>query len=248
MDYKGAQNPIYLVEPNVEAFKLLNGYNNIKLVTYAPELDENLEFTKHLVENNVMPSVGHSGATCNQVNKAIALGLDNFTHFHNGSSGHHHREPGVVTSGLLNKTAKVELIVDGIHLHPDAVKMVYNVKGYENIILITDAMRAKGCPDGEYDLGGQAVIKEGPKATLKEGGSLAGSVLEMNHALSNFMKFTGATHEEVFKMASLNAAKHLKLENKGSLQEGYDADITILDKDLNVLKTIVNGEVKYGKE
>jgi N-acetylglucosamine-6-phosphate deacetylase len=248
LDYKGAQNPIYLMDPNIEALKLLNLRKNIKIVTYAPELDPGYEFTKFLVDNNIIASVGHSGATCDVVNEAIELGLNNFTHFHNGTSGHHHREPGVVTSGLMNKDAKVELIVDGIHLHPTTVKAVYDIKGSENIILITDAMRAKGCQDGEYDLGGQTVVKDKNKATLKESGALAGSVLEMNQAIKNMLDFSKCSYEEAFKMASYNVAKHLKLDSKGEIAEGFDADITILDENLEVIKTIVSGEVKYEKK
>ncbi len=246
-DFIGAQNPVYQQDPNVEIFKLVNEENLIKVVTYAPELDENYELTKYLSKNNIVASVGHSGASTAVVNEAISHGLNNYTHFHNASTGHHHREPGVVTSGLMNKEVKVELIVDGIHVHPDVIKAVYKIKGYENVIIITDAMRAKGEPDGEYDLGGQVVIKKGNEARL-DTGVLAGSVLEMNVAVKNMVKFSGCLPEEAFKMASYNVAKHLNLTTKGQITEGYDFDITVLDENYNVLQTFVSGKEAYNEK
>ncbi len=246
-NYIGAQNPVYQQDPNAQVFELINSEDMIKVVTYAPELDDNFELTKYLSARNIVASVGHSGASCDVVNEAIKYGLNNFTHFHNASSGHHHREPGVVTSGLMNRDAKVELIVDGIHVNKDTVKAVYNIKGYENIILITDSMRAKGAADGEYDLGGQTVYKKGMEARLKSG-VLAGSVLEMNMAIKNMVEFTGCNVKEAFMMASYNVAKHLNLDTKGLIKEGYDFDVTVLDENFNVLQTFVAGEEAYTNE
>ncbi len=246
-NYIGAQNPIYQQDPNAQIFELVNDQEMIKVVTYAPELDDNFELTKYLSANNIVASVGHSGASCALVNEAIEHGLNNFTHFHNASSGHHHRKPGVVTSGLMNRDVKVELIVDGIHVNKDTVKAVYNIKGYENIILITDSMRAKGAVDGEYDLGGQTVYKKGMEARL-ESGVLAGSVLEMNIGIKNMVEFSGCSAKEAFMMASYNVAKHLDLKTKGLIKEGYDFDVTVLDENFNVLQTFVAGEEAYNNE
>ncbi len=246
-DYMGAQNPIYQQDPNVAMFDLVDERRLTKVVTYAPELDEDYAFTRHMRDLGVVASVAHSGATCNQINEAIANGMNNFTHFHNATTGHHHREPGVVTSGLMNRDIKVELIVDGIHLHPDTVKAVYNIKGYENIILVTDSMRAKGAKDGEYDLGGQTVYKNGMEARLASG-VLAGSVLEMNYAIKNMVEFTGCSEQEAFMMASYNVAKHLKLAKKGLIAEGYDFDVTVLDENFNVLQTFVAGEEAFNEK
>lgn len=244
--FMGAQNKLYQQDPNARILAMLNEDKLIKIVTYAPELDDDFEFTEYCRDNGIIASVAHSGASCGCVNKAIEHGLSNFTHFHNATTGHNHREPGVVTSGLSNKDVPVEMIVDGIHLHPDTVKMVYNVKGYENVILVTDSMRAKGAVDGEYDLGGQTVYKRGMEARLANG-TLAGSVLEMNYAIKNMIEFSGCTPEEAFKMASYNVAKHLKLDSKGSIKEGYDFDITVLDENYNVVQTFVNGKEVYNE-
>lgn len=239
-----AQNPKYIQVPNKKVFDELNVHHLVKLITYAPEDDIDLLFTKHLVHRGVIPSVGHSNATCKQVNDAIENGLGNFTHFYNASSGHHHRNPGVVTSGLANKNINVELIVDGIHLHQEIVKMVYEIKGWRNITLITNEMRAKSMPDGEYDLGGQTVIKIGNEARLADH-TLAGSVLEMNQAIKNMHEFSGCPLNEAFLMASFNPAQLLGLNNVGLITEGFDCNITVLDKDFNVVATYIKGERLY---
>ncbi len=236
----GAQNPQYVLKPNIALFESLNQDNLIKLVTYAPEEDADFLFTKYLKNHHIIPSVGHSNASCECVNKAIEYGLANFTHFHNASSKHDHRNPGVVSSGLLNKDINVELIVDGVHLHPDVVRLVYNIKGYQHISLITDAMRAKAMPDGVYDLGGQAVYKKGNEARLEDN-TLAGSVLKMNDAVKNMYHFSKCPLNEAFLMASYTPAKLLNLDKVGLIKEGYRFNITMLDQDFNVIATYVNG-------
>lgn len=246
-DYMGAQNPIYQQDPNVGIFDLLDADRLTKVITYAPELDKDFAFTKHMRDLGIVASVAHSGASCGLINEAIKHGLNNFTHFHNATSGHHHREPGVVTSGLMNRDIKVELIVDGIHLHPDTVNAVYQIKGHENIILVTDSMRAKGASDGEYDLGGQIVHKRGMEARLASG-VLAGSVLEMNIAIKNMIEFTNCQASEAFQMASYNVAQQLNLANKGLIAQGYDFDVTVLDENFNVLQTFVAGEEAYSEK
>lgn len=243
----GAQNPEYVHVPSVEAFELLNKHKIAKEVTLAPELDDNFELTKYLSANNIIASAGHTAATYAECENAIENGLNCFTHLHNASTGHHHREPGVVSAAFSLKNVAAELIVDGIHIHPDAVKTTYNIKGWENINLITDAIRAKGMPDGEYDLGGQPVFKKGSEARLADG-TLAGSVLEMNQAIKNMYNFSGCEINEAFLMASYNPAQLLGLNTKGLIIEGNDCDIAVLDQDFNVLQTFIDGQLKYEKE
>lgn len=243
--YIGAQNNKYVKKPSKAEIQKLNESRFIKMVTYAPECDENLEMTKYMNENNIVASIGHSAASMAQAEAALKNGANCFTHLHNASTGHHHRNPGVVSAAFAND-AFVELIVDGIHIHPDSVRMTYNIKGSDNIILITDAMRAKGMADGVYDLGGQPVIKNGKEARL-ENGALAGSVLLMNEAIKNMCEFSKCTLAEAIKMASYNPAKNLGLNTKGLIAEGYDFDITVLDESLNVIETYVNGSRKWRK-
>lgn len=245
--HKGAQPENYILKPTVESFKIFEKESNynIKKVTYAPELDDNFEFTNYLYNNNVIPSVGHSSATFEEVEKAVSFGLSSVTHFHNGQSPHHHRTPGVVTAGFTLDELNTEIIVDGVHLHPNTVKSVVKIKGPNNITLITDAIEAKGLGDGNYELGGQKVIKIGNEVRL-ESGSLAGSVNTMINSIKNIMLFSGCSLEDAVTMASTTPARELGILNKkGSLDIGKDADIVILDNEYNVVKTICRGKVAF---
>lgn len=244
----GAQNPNYVIKPTKESFDKFweASKHTVKLVTYAPEESEP-GFTDYLRTLDVVPSAGHTDASYEQIVAEIPHGLRNLTHFHNAMTPHHHRNPGVVTAGFLHNELKAELIVDGIHLHPSVVKASYEIKGADNLILITDAMRAKGLPDGKYDLGGQEVTKVGYECRIASG-SLAGSVAEMDFAVRNFSEFTGATLRELVKVSSENAAKQLNVfGRKGSINVGKDADIVLLDEALKVQTTICRGVVAFSK-
>ncbi len=245
--YKGAQPEDYILTPEVQTMNSLveASHNNVKKVTYAPELDKNFEFIKYLTENNIIPSVGHSDGTFSQIEAAVEKGLSSVTHFHNGQSPHHHKTPGVVTAGFTFEELSVEIICDGTHLHKDTVKAVYKIKGRDKIILITDSMEAKGLKDGEYELGGQKVIKTGSEVRLEDK-TLAGSCLTMIEAVKNIIKFTGCTLEDAVTMASTNPARNLNiLHKKGSLDIGKDCDLVILDSNYNIIKTICKGKVVF---
>ncbi|NLC54756.1 MAG: N-acetylglucosamine-6-phosphate deacetylase [Erysipelothrix sp.] len=242
----GAQNPAYVQVPTKKAFDIFwkesNGF--IKIITYAPEESE-AGFTSYLREHNVIPSAGHTDAYYDEIVNEIPHGLCNLTHFHNAMTPHHHRDAGAVTAGFTHPALKAEMIVDGIHLAPSVVNATFQIKGADNIILITDAMRAKGLEDGEYDLGGQTVIKKGKECRIASG-SLAGSVAEMDFCVRNMQDFTTATMAELVKMSSSNAAKHLQVfDRKGSLTAGKDADIVIVNDDIEVLTTICRGKIAY---
>lgn len=244
----GAQNPNYVITPTIEAFDIFWKESNhlIKLITYAPEESES-GFTNRLREVGVVPSAGHTDASYEDIMARIPEGLSNLTHFHNAMTPHHHRNPGVVTAGFVSDELKAELIVDGIHLNPHVVNASVKIKGADNIIAITDAMRAKGLADGEYDLGGQTVIKKGNECRLASG-TLAGSVAEMDYVVRNLQRFTGASMSDLVKMSSSNSAKHLGVyDRKGSLTAGKDADIVIVSDTIDVQATICRGVLAYQK-
>lgn len=189
----------------------------------------------------------HTDSYYDELVEKIPEGLSNLTHFHNAMTPHHHRNPGAVTAGLMHPELKAELIVDGVHLHPHVVNASYQLKGVDNVIAITDAMRAKGLPDGEYDLGGQTVYKKGKECRI-ETGSLAGSVAEMDFVVRNLKEFTGCSMQDLVKMSSVNSAKQLSVyDRKGSLTAGKDADIVIVDNNINVQATICRGVLAYQK-
>lgn len=236
----GAQNPKYLIPAEKEL--LLNNLEKIKMISYAPELTT-IEFTKYLIENKIKASCVHSNATQQELEKHTKVGLNSISHFYNGSSVFSHRDPGVVNAGLANQNIEVELICDGIHINPDVINFTTREKDWNKIILVTDSVRAKGLEDGEYELGGQQVFKAGNEVRLKSG-SLAGSVLPMNVAVKNFSNYTKDT-PRAFYSASSSVALSLGLTNVGFIKEGYKFDIVELDEDFNVLKTYIDGQVKY---
>ncbi len=222
--------------------------NHIKLVTLAPERDGGLELTAYLRDTGVIASIGHSDAKYEEAVEGIKAGITHATHLFNGMRGLHHREPGVVGAVLLHEQVKTELIVDGIHVRPEMVKLVFRQKGKEGIILVTDAMRAKCLGSGIYQLGGQEVFVSDQQATLKDG-TLAGSILKMKDAARNMMSFTNCTLEEVIYMSSTNPAKQLNVfDRKGSIKVGKDADLVLLDKNNQVVMTFCRGELAYKRE
>lgn len=244
--WAGAQPIEHISEPSIEQFlkwQQLSG-NRIKQVTVAPEIVGGFEFVQAMSEEGIISSIGHSDASSDEVEKAVQLGAKQATHLYNQMRPFHHRDTGVVGSVLLEDHIKVEIIVDYIHSHMKAVNLAYRLKGAEGIILITDAMRAKGLEYGEYDLGGQTVYVTEKGAHLSSG-ALAGSILTMDQAVRNMKQTTGCSLQELVSMSSTNAAKQLKLSHKGYIDEGFDADLVILDLELNVQKTICRGNIVF---
>ena len=245
----GAQPLQAIKKPNAALFKKWQSIagNQIKLVTLAPEEEGGLELAAYLKETGVIASMGHTDALYEEVLKGIEAGVSHVTHLYNGMRGLHHRDPGVAGASLLHKELFVEMIVDGIHIHPKIVQLTFQQKGKEGIILITDSMRAKWMADGISSLGGQKVIVQDGKALL-ENGALAGSTLKMEEGIRNMMQFTGCSLEDAIYMGSYNPAKQLGiLDKKGSIKKGKDADLVVLNKENEVVMTICNGEIVYSK-
>lgn len=244
---KGAQPENAIIPPNVELFKewqALSG-NTIKVITLAPELDNHFELLKELKKTGVIPSMGHTDASYDEVLQAVHQGVSHATHLFNGMKGMHHRDPGVVGAALLHDDVHVEIIPDGIHFHPDLLKMIVKMKGLQNVLAITDGMRAKGMPDGEYDLGGQQVIVRDGKCLLANG-SLAGSIVTMNQARLNLAQWLNISIHEQLQITSINQAKRLgQFDRKGSIKAGKDADIVVIGQDGEVVLTICRGAIAY---
>ncbi|ACK61214.1 TPA: N-acetylglucosamine-6-phosphate deacetylase [Bacillus cereus] len=242
----GAQPLEHIVPANIEQFKQWQeaSGNLIKLVTYAPEEEGALEFEQYLAETGVVGTMGHTDAIDGQLkNRKIT----HATHLYNQMRGLHHREPGVVGHVLLNPDVMVEVITDGIHIHPDMVKLAYKLKGSKKVSVITDAMRAKGLEDGLYELGGQPVHVKDGSARLEDG-TLAGSILKMDQAFRNVIEFTGCSIEDAVLMTSVNQAEEFGLNNKGALAVGKDADFVVMNEDLHVYDTVRLGiHMKEGK-
>ncbi|OGD17584.1 N-acetylglucosamine-6-phosphate deacetylase [Candidatus Atribacteria bacterium RBG_19FT_COMBO_35_14] len=247
---KGAQKEEDIKKISLEEFLEFNqaSGNLIRLVTIAPEMPGAIDFIRWLHQQGIIVSVGHSNATYKQVQEGIQAGLSQVTHIFNAMRGLHHREPGVVGAALSSPKLIVEMIADGIHLHPIVLKMLTQIKESEKLVLITDAMRATGFKEGTYDLGGQEVIVTKGQARLKDG-TLAGSVLTMDKAVKNMVTKVGIPLSKAIQMASFNPAKCLGVEDrKGSLEPGKDADIVILNKNLETELTMVAGKVVYRRK
>ena len=235
----GAQNPNYLQGADVE--KLSNWHNAsnslIKKITIAPEIANADKVIQYCNSQNIISSIGHTSCTMAQALKAIDSGCSHATHLFNAMTPIEHRNPGAATALLMSKKVLAELIVDGIHLHPDMVKFTHEIMGGDNIALVTDAMSAQGAGEGVFDLGGQKVIVKNGAARL-ENGVLAGSVLTMNKALENMMKFSNCSLHDAVKMTSTNQAKSLGFK-KGQIKVGYDAEFVVLDKNYQI-KQVIN--------
>ena len=247
---KGAQKEEDIKKVSVEEFLEFNqaSGNLIRLVTIAPEMPGAIDFIRWLHQQGIIVSVGHSNATYKQVQEGIQAGLSHVTHIFNAMRGLHHREPGVVGAALSSPKLIVEMIADGVHLHPMVLKMLTQIKESEKLVLITDAMRATGFKEGIYDLGGQEVIVTQGQAKLKNG-TLAGSVLTMDKAVKNLVTKVGISLLNAVQMASYNPAKCLGIDDrKGSLELYKDADIVILNKNLETELTMVAGKVVYKRK
>src|SRR5699024_5772449 len=247
---KGAQPAEYILEPDIDQFEkwqeLAN--NRIKTITMAPEHDQNGTFINALAQSGVNVSAGHTIAGLADLTKAVSQGLRQLTHLCNAMPGIHHREIGAVGAAFRLEQLRAELIADGIHVVPEMLQLIYDNIGSEPLILITDAMRAKGLEPGDYELGGQPVKVTEDKATL-ENGSLAGSILKMHDGARNMLKLNGVTLKDIVQMASVNPAKQIGVYNqKGSLAIGKDADVVLVDDNLNISYTICGGIIAYKEE
>lgn len=232
--FKGAQNGKYIQNPNLEEF---NKLKNVKMVTIAPELDGSMEFIKNC---NCCVSLGHTGADYETALAAIDAGAACLTHTFNAMPPLHHRNPSVI-GAASDRNIYAQVICDGLHIHPSAIRILYKIFGADRMVLISDSMRATGLSDGKYDLGGQEVTVKNNSARLSDG-TLAGSISTLLNCVRCAVKF-GICEKDAFKMASETPANLLGEKNLGKIEVGCDADFIVLDGELNILKTVINGEI-----
>lgn len=240
---KGAQAEENILVPDADF--ILENADIITSVTLAPEMDPDHKCIKKLAkESKVLVSMGHTDAKFEEAMSAARDGVNHATHLFNAMSALAHRNPGVVGAALASENVSVEVIADTFHINPGLYSIVAKVKG-DKMVLITDCTRAGGMPDGEYDLGGQPIFLKGIECRLADG-TIAGSVLKLNDAVKNVLANTALPVNEVFKMASLNPATSIHCADRiGSLEAGKDADIIIVDNDINVKRTIKKGRTIY---
>ena len=245
--HKGAQNPAFLRPPQQVEYRRWIETGVIKMVTVAPEIEGMDAFIRYAVASGVEIAIGHSNASYDQVIHAADLGARHSTHLFNGMLGLHHREPGTVGGILSDQRISAHIIADGIHLHPAIVELIVRLKGVDNTILMSDAMRAAGLTDGKYDLGGQEVTVNNGEARIASG-ALAGSTLTLEKAIKNTMLFCHLDLPQILPMATRNPARALHLDDrKGAIQPGYDADLTFFNNEMEVQATMVMGKWVYRK-
>lgn len=242
-DRCGAQNPEFLRDPSTaELTELIElGGGAVRMVTLAPERDGATKAIELLVAQGVVAAVGHTDATWEQTRAAVAAGATVGTHLFNGMRPVHHREPGPVVALLEAPNVVCELVADGVHLHDGMLGFATSVAGAERAALITDAMAAAGMPDGEYELGGQAVTVAGGEARLAHNGAIAGSTLTMDAALRHAVG-AGVALPDACRMVATTPARAIGLGDRvGALVAGLRADLVVLDDDLNVVRVMRGG-------
>lgn len=241
---KGAQYDKYIIKPNLSMYRRLKkiSANMIKLVEVAPEEEGAMDFIQ-AVKDEVVVSIAHTVADYDTAIRAFKAGAKHVTHFYNAMPPFSHREPGVIGAASDTKDIYVELICDGVHIHPSVVRATFNFMTDERIVLISDSMEATGMPDGRYMLGGQEVILKGNKPTLAVDGSIAGSATNLMDCMRNLVKNMGVTIEQAVKTASVNPAKAIGVfDEYGSLEPGKIANIVLLDQELNIKAVYIKGK------
>ena len=247
-DKIGAQNPKYLHKADVDMFRRLQERAGglIKLVDMAPEEDGALDFIARC-RGEVRISIAHTCTSYETAKKAFAAGASHMTHLYNAMPGITHREPGPIIAALEDH-AEVELITDGVHIHPAMVRFTFNTFGADRVVLIADSMMACGLPDGQYSLGGQAVTVKGPRATLTEHpGVIAGSATCLYDCMRRAVLDMGVPLESAVRTASENPARSIGVDSDyGSLAAGRYGNVILADRELNIQKVIQKGRVIAG--
>lgn len=246
--FKGAQPEWGIRDPNLDECEelLLAGGGLVKIMTLAPELPGGLELIRLLVRAGVAPSLGHSTADYDTALAAIEAGATRATHLYNAMSGVHHRQPGLAAACLCEPGIQAEIICDGVHVNPHLIDLAWKAKGPHGLTLVTDATAAQGHGDGIYTLGDFEIEVRGPLCTLRDGVTIAGSVLTMNKAVGNAISFTGMSLVDAAEMAASGPARVCGVaDRKGSIEVGKDADFALLNPDFSVAQTIIGGLVAF---
>jgi len=240
---RGVHPPEFLVAPTVDLFERIFDASGgtLKMMTIAPELPGAPEVIRHARERDVYTSIGHSDATFEEAVKGIAAGAVNATHTFNAMRALDHREPGILGAVLSDNSVMADIIADGVHVAPAIVEVFLKAKGTERAILITDAISATGMPDGTYQLGPFQVQVRGDRAEFQ--GRLAGSVLTLDRAVRNVMKFANWSLQRTVILATRNPAQLVGADGKGELAIGNDADLVLLTEKGEIAHTMVGGRM-----
>lgn len=246
MKYKGAQPPQFILDSDVEQFKR---YQNaagglIKYITLAPEHDKDLALTKYCAETGVVVSLGHSASTYETAVLATVNGARSMTHVYNGMTAYGHRELGLVGAAFRIRDTYGEMICDGHHSTVEALNNYFRIKGSDYSVMISDSLRPKGLPSGEYTSGGESItVDEDGLAKLTGTNTIAGSTLRINRGLQVLIEKALVDVATAINSCTINPARLLRVDNrKGKISVGYDGDITILNDNYDIVQTYVKGK------
>jgi N-acetylglucosamine-6-phosphate deacetylase len=241
---KGAHESAHLRPVNLGFTRRLADSGMVRVMTLAPELQGAKEAIRLLTEGGTVASAGHTDASYEETLRAIDAGLSMGTHLYNAMSPFTHRSPGTVGALLADDRVRAGIIADEVHVHEGALRLAYRQKGPEGLALVTDAMEAAGMPPGEYKLSGRKARLEGGEARLPDG-TLAGSALTMDLAVSNAVDLLGISIRDAVRMATQTPAEIIGMHGKGRIVAGADADLVLLVPSGAVYETIVGGETVY---
>ena len=241
---KGAQNPAYIVPPDIEMLRRLQTESGglIRVATVAPETDGAILFITE-AKSIARVSIAHTACDYDTAKRAFRAGASHVTHLYNAMNGISHRNPGPIPAAL-ESGAMIEIIADGVHIHPAVVRMTLKLFGTDRVIFISDSLECAGMPDGEYTLGGQKVIKRGRTATLSDGVTIAGSVSNLMECMRLAVREMGVPLEDAVKCACVNPVKAIGRDDSfGRIETGRAANLVMLDRDLNVKCVLREGKI-----
>lgn len=250
-EYKALMDEQYLRDPSIHELDemIKHSGNRIKIMSVAPERKGMCAFIHYANKQGITIMIGHTNANARQVHDAVMSGAKGFTHLYNAMSQHLHRNPGCVTGAMMETNTYVELICDGFHVDKDVILATYRQFGPKRIVIITDAMLGKGMEDGFYIFSNLECEKKGKFVRVKSTGRIAGSAYGMIDMVKNMLSICCCSLNDIVQMACVNPSVLAQVDkDKGTLNIGKDADLCVLDKNMDVIKTIVLGEIVFNNE